>query len=63
MSTYHPTPHTRGTLAAVCGVSGHMIGHRVIVEPVAGMIAAGRRDEIDRHPDEAVGLPRHRQRH
>ena len=54
MSTHDSTPHTRGTLAAVCGVTGHQVGHRIIVTPIAGRIVDGRRVEIYRHPDQSV---------
>ena len=47
-------PHTRGTLAAVCGITGHQVGHRIIVTPVACGIVAGERHEIYRHPDPGV---------
>ena len=54
MSTQDSAPHTRGTLAAVCGATGHQVGHRIIVTPIAGRIVDGRRVEIYRHPDESV---------
>ena len=54
MSTHDSTPHTRGSLAAVCGVTGHQVGHRIIVTPIAGRIVDGRRVEIYRHPDQSV---------
>jgi len=54
MSTDQDSPHTRGTLAAVCGIAGHTTGHRIIVHPVAAATSAGRRTEIYRHPDHDV---------
>ena len=54
MSTHDSAAHTRGSLAAVCGITGRQVGHRIIVTPIAGRIVDGRRVEIYRHPDQSV---------
>lgn len=54
MSIHDAAPHTHGSLAAVCAITDHMIGHRIRLEPVASVIAGDLRYEVYRHPDHDV---------
>lgn len=54
MSIHDTAPHTRGSLAAVCGITNHTVGHRILLDPVASVTRGDLRYEVYRHPDHDV---------